>query len=611
MHLFETDGLGMLQRVLCPGHALAMIDVGAHRGATAHRMLQCFPFARVWAFEPSPALLPVLKENTKSLAGLRVVPAACGATTGTVEFHMTQDDYCSSMLAPSALGERYYGPAYKVTQTTRVGVVRLDEWAQREGLTHVDVLKIDAQGAELDVLKGAVGLLRSSVTAVLSEAQLAQEYVGAATFSDIDMFLRDCGFEVYQLHEHWAQGKERRSSYLDCLWLRREALQWLSKRPQAAFEEEWRGRAERALVELLRTGKRRIALYGNGTFARAVGEVFRVPGVEVVAVIDDAADGGARTAQGWQVLMPERVLAMKPDAVVLCSNSLEEQLVEKAKAFSQQGAAVVRLFPELTGVPRVRSVSTPVRAMDQSAASGGGALEMQWSVKASTPEEAFRSQTYLRLNARRLEHLASLGLDLSRKRVLEVGSGVGELTSYFVDRHCRVHALDAREANLHVLRQAYPKGVTGEVLDLDDPGEFAGQAYDVVFCYGLLYHLRDPERALAYMAQACGGMLLLETCVSFGEHEALNPVAEDKGVASQSASGVGCRPTRAWVLARLKKLFPYVYVPVAQPASEEFPLDWTGKSGAAPLSRAVFVASRSAITLTTLTEDLLLRQSAA
>ena len=57
-------------------------------------------------------------------------------------------------------------------------------------------------------------------------------------------------------------------------------------------------------------------------------------------------------------------------------------------------------------------------------------------------EALFRSPQYRRHNARRQEHLASLGLDLRHKSVLELGAGVGDHTVFFLDRDCVVTSVE-------------------------------------------------------------------------------------------------------------------------------------------------------------------------
>jgi SAM-dependent methyltransferase len=208
------------------------------------------------------------------------------------------------------------------------------------------------------------------------------------------------------------------------------------------------------------------------------------------------------------------------------------------------------------------------------------------------PAKEFHSDAYQRHNHRRLEHLASLGLDLAGSSVLEVGAGIGDHTSFFLDRGCRVVSGDARADNVAVLRARHPQIEVHE-LDLDEPPAEAPGAFDVVYCYGLLYHLTKPAEAIEFMARCCRRLLLLETCVSFGDDESVNPCVERVEVPSQSVRGRGCRPTRPWVFNALRRHFEHVYMPTTQPWHEEFPLDWTGPAPHGRLTRAVFVASRS------------------
>ncbi len=219
----------------------------------------------------------------------------------------------------------------------------------------------------------------------------------------------------------------------------------------------------------------------------------------------------------------------------------------------------------------------------------------------------FHSAEYLRHNQRRLEHLASLGLPIAGRHVLEVGAGLGDHTSFFLDRGCRVIVTDGRATHVAALRARFPQ-LKAALLDLDNPDPAFDEVAEVVYCYGTLYHLARPQEALAFLSRRCGAMLLLESCVSYGEDEQSNPIAERAHSPSQSVSGVGCRPTRRWIYSQLKRRFEYVYLPLTQPWHEEFPLDWTLPSAAAGLTRAIFVASRQALTNPLLVEPIPDRQ---
>ena len=211
------------------------------------------------------------------------------------------------------------------------------------------------------------------------------------------------------------------------------------------------------------------------------------------------------------------------------------------------------------------------------------------------PVRSFHSYHYLRHNARRLEHLASLRIPVRGMTVLEVGAGIGDHSSYYIDRGCTITITEGRSDNLRTLKARYPAQDV-HCLDMEHPQRLSQMPFDVVHCYGLLYHLSQPERALEWLSENCRRMLLLETCVSFGDDEAIHSIGEDCSDPTQAASGTGCRPTRPWIFAALKRLFAHVYVPRTQPNHEEFPLDWTrpeNRSGS--LHRAIFIASRAAI----------------
>jgi hypothetical protein len=210
----------------------------------------------------------------------------------------------------------------------------------------------------------------------------------------------------------------------------------------------------------------------------------------------------------------------------------------------------------------------------------------------ATPALQFHSDRYLRHSARRLEHLASLRIAVAGKSVLEVGAGIGDHSGYYLDRGCPITITETRPDSLRYLRDRYP-GCDIQHLDMETPRRLASAPYDVVHCYGLLYHLKNPAQALAYLSQNARQMLFLETCVSFGNEEATHLESELQADPTQAWSGTGCRPTRPWVFKRLQTLFEHVYVPKTQPNHDEFPLDWTApEKHRAPFSRAVFIAAR-------------------
>jgi 2-polyprenyl-3-methyl-5-hydroxy-6-metoxy-1,4-benzoquinol methylase len=220
----------------------------------------------------------------------------------------------------------------------------------------------------------------------------------------------------------------------------------------------------------------------------------------------------------------------------------------------------------------------------------------------------FTTWDYERINQRRLEHLSSLQLDFNGKSVWEVSAGVGDLSSFFIDRNAHLTITDVRPVLLAILRDRYPM-MQIEELDLEIPRTTFDRKFDVIACYGSLYHVRNPDQAIAFMAARCSGILIIESCVSFGGSVALNLVEEDRTAFSQAYHGIGCRPTRGYIFEELSKHFSYVYVTAEQPRHEQFPIDWDTSSPDGTLARTVFVAARKALDYPKLLSELPRKQS--
>src|SRR5262245_57137930 len=226
-----------------------------------------------------------------------------------------------------------------------------------------------------------------------------------------------------------------------------------------------------------------------------------------------------------------------------------------------------------------------------------------------SPLDVFVKPDSLAINKARQDHLATLGLDLSNRTVLEVGAGIGLHTQFFIDRGCAVTITDGDSTNVAAIRERFPDRDV-RILDLDLPVETVSLGrFDIVYCYGTLYHLRHPDAALARMASVCRGQILLETIVAPGAYAELHLVTEPP-TSDQAVGGVGCRPTRLWVLEALRRHLGHAYATLTQPDHPDFETDWTLTKSFGNM-RAIFAGSRAPLHLPTLTEELPVRQRAA
>jgi FkbM family methyltransferase len=135
-----------------------VFDVGANEGNYSRAVLGLKPNALVYAFEPHPATYTRLTLNTSGAEGLLRVNAACGSTASKMVLY----DYAGSegtghaSLHQGVIESIHHGRA---TQH-EVDVIVLDSFVEEHNISHIDLLKIDAEGHELEVLRGATKLLR-------------------------------------------------------------------------------------------------------------------------------------------------------------------------------------------------------------------------------------------------------------------------------------------------------------------------------------------------------------------------------------------------------------------------------------------------------------------
>lgn len=215
----------------------------------------------------------------------------------------------------------------------------------------------------------------------------------------------------------------------------------------------------------------------------------------------------------------------------------------------------------------------------------------------SEPEEPdinlFDQKAYQEINSARLTHLDSLHLDIDRRTVLDVGSGQGDLSQYFVHKGCNVVCIDARSKNIEQLKLKYPH-LTAHVADVESSPLNKYGVFDFVFCYGLLYHLENPIAALRNIKSACKNILLLETMIC--DHQ--KPIAtlvDERLSPTQAIKGLGIRPSPSFVALALNRIgFHFVYITRKVPDHPQFNFKWENnldwERDGHPL-RLIFVAS--------------------
>jgi 2-polyprenyl-3-methyl-5-hydroxy-6-metoxy-1,4-benzoquinol methylase len=219
---------------------------------------------------------------------------------------------------------------------------------------------------------------------------------------------------------------------------------------------------------------------------------------------------------------------------------------------------------------------------------------------AAAPLAEFRNARYSRHNARRLEHLASLNLEVRNKSVLEFGAGIGDHSLFFLDRDCRVVSIEPREQNVACILHRHSIEANAFARDrhkiircsAEESFSFLGDArFQIIYNYGLLYHLSDPEVFLRKSAPLCEGLYLLETAVS--DLLQINAIYTEDATNLTNSIGGFCRLlSREDIFGILRECLPFVYMPITQPAHEQFLCDWSiAPRTALNRHRAIFIGS--------------------
>ncbi len=155
----ETHEARLIENLL--DHGMTVIDVGANHGLFSMEAAHLIgPTGRIDAFEPAPETRSLLERNLRA-NGLerivRVVPSALAAERGTARLRIHRDLSGLNTLADDDITWNHR--ILRADTVIEVPLMTLDDHADAETLDHIDFLKIDVEGFELAVLRGARRLL--------------------------------------------------------------------------------------------------------------------------------------------------------------------------------------------------------------------------------------------------------------------------------------------------------------------------------------------------------------------------------------------------------------------------------------------------------------------
>ena len=181
--------------------AYNLLDIGALplAGQTEpyHQLLGAFPSSRLSGFEIDPDLCAEL--NRKAAARVRYYPCALGRTEETRKLYNTVHPMCTSLYAPDENFADLFNQldVMRLKNTSEVTTTSLDRFAHDQVLGAVDFVKIDVQGAELEIFQGGSSALRS-VLLIVCEVGFVPLYAQQPLFGDVDAWMRQHGMMFHK-----------------------------------------------------------------------------------------------------------------------------------------------------------------------------------------------------------------------------------------------------------------------------------------------------------------------------------------------------------------------------------------------------------------------------
>jgi FkbM family methyltransferase len=191
-----------------------VFDIGAHRGETVADILDQFPNAQIFAFEPVPSNFQALQINCSKLPNVTCYCLALADREGAEDIFIQDDTQTHTLKRPLRGGS---APAL----TASIEIATLDGFLQNRNVAQIDLLKIDVEGCELRVLAGAAETLNQNPPRlILAEATLDPSDQVHTSLWDTITCLSRYGYRILSIYDQAVWRKPMHLAYFNALFVR-------------------------------------------------------------------------------------------------------------------------------------------------------------------------------------------------------------------------------------------------------------------------------------------------------------------------------------------------------------------------------------------------------
>ncbi len=192
---YDRLTLKILRQHITPG--TNCVDVGCHKGEILEEMLRLSPNGRHFAFEPIPPMFEELQRRFGQRC--TILSYALADEEGKTTFNFVRN-----APAYSGINRRKYAVAEPDIEEIEVELKRLDDVIPSD--IPIGLIKIDVEGAEMGVLRGAKELLNRDRPLVIFECGLgASEFYGTTAETVFDFFSNDVKMGIHTLRDFIAK----------------------------------------------------------------------------------------------------------------------------------------------------------------------------------------------------------------------------------------------------------------------------------------------------------------------------------------------------------------------------------------------------------------------
>ena len=189
-----------------------IFDVGAHTGETIERFRKLYNKSIIHSFEPQVDSFQKLKKFSDDKTILNNF--ALGEKIEIKKFYINKNDSTSGFYK---FTDKMFADHNNYSKDIQIKT--LDQYVEERNVENIDILKIDVQGYEDNVLKGAIKTLTNKIKILELEIIFIDYYEIKSSFYNLESIIKPLGFELYTISSPVLDESDDRLKWLDAIYI--------------------------------------------------------------------------------------------------------------------------------------------------------------------------------------------------------------------------------------------------------------------------------------------------------------------------------------------------------------------------------------------------------